>query len=311
MIFYIIMTMVSPIEQGQALISEKTRYCEIGQEQALNTVKTRFENNPNPLNNLSYHDLSHTKMVINNTEMILRTIRSVNPLLVSEEDIALGKLAAAFHDVVENWESQTTESDGRKMSKRKRANGQNETDSALEAVAFMNEINRIYGKGKEIFSEEDKEKVTGAILVTIPEFKEGKVIQPGLNPSTAIITRAVALADLGAAGLEKPERFLNDALALFREDNIDFPDFIKQTNLSNEIKEQLKTRMIKWLMFQGQFVKSREERLDKDLDGLEEDAKSAVRKLFNHFHDSESIVRETLEKTNKMTFEDLLKMFGY
>ncbi len=274
----------------------------MGRQRAFDRIQIQFENNQDPLNNLTYHNSLHTETVIKNTELILRMIRSVNPELVSEKDITLGKLAAAFHDVVQEWESGTDTSGA---IKRMRKNGDNEEKSADESIVFIdNTVNTLFGP---IFSEKDKNVVKEAIIVTIPRFNEGCVSQPNLTSKTSIVARAVALADLGTAGLESGERFFRDAVALFREDNINF------LNSSNETKEQKKARMIEWLEFQQKFIEGRRTMLDQDLDGLDGNAINVVKGLFCHFDDSARMVRQNLIKAKETdtTFEELSKIFGY
>jgi len=277
---------------------QKISYLEQGQKRGKAIVEERYEGI------LDYHNLHHTETVVTNVEKILKGVKSVNPHLVSEEDIALGKFVASFHDTVENWEKTPA-------GKRKMDTFGNEVESIQEAINYMREVN---AKEGAIFSDEDMEKVREAIITTIPVFEKGTVIQPNVTKKTPIIARALALADLGSCGLEEGKSFFAGAVAFFREDNMDIKDILKG-NLDESSREALKKRMIDYLDFEKNFIHGRKERFEQEIDGddLKDPEKAAIRNLFTHFDSSFKYVSKMFDTANKpdTNFENLLLMFGY
>lgn len=134
------------------------------------------------------------------------------------------------------------------------------------------------------------------------------VFQPNLNQKSSLVARAVALADLGTAGLESSKRYFQDAIALFHEDNIDFEDLVKQAGANH--KDNLTTRMRNYLNFQKDFISTRKDSLKQELDGLNDQQKQAVTSLFHNF-DSAAEEIEKLGKINEISYDRLLELFSY
>jgi len=172
-----------------------------GIEYALSLIRSRYEGNSDPDNDMPFHCADHTRGVIRRTEALLRAMG------VIEHEMQLGRIAAAFHDTVQRWETNQT-GDGRLL--RKRFAGQNELDSAAEGVAWMRQAG---GMG-----DRDCDLVTEAIRATIPgwDAANGTVSQPNLNAASPPVVRAVAMADLGIPGME-PGDFVVTGDQLFRE----------------------------------------------------------------------------------------------
>lgn len=89
-----------------------------------------------------------------------------------------------------------------------------------------------------------------AIMATVPLFDTdlGTVRQPNLGPNPHPIALAVAMGDLATAPMEGKERFLEEGIVLFNEDNLDIKE--KLLHLSNKPinyqvawSEYIRTRM--------------------------------------------------------------------
>src|SRR3954468_11905777 len=119
---------------------------------ALALLRSRYEGNSDPDNDMPFHCAEHTAGVIRRTGALLRAMGA------GEQEYQLGLLAAAFHDTVQRWAPATTP-DGRVL--RKRFVGQNEINSAAEAVAWMRQAGGV-------FRQEHCDLVTQAIVATIP-----------------------------------------------------------------------------------------------------------------------------------------------
>jgi hypothetical protein len=285
---------------------------EQGAKKALALIGERFERSPEKRDNCAFHGVWHTQNVIDRTEKILMAMRQANPELVSERDIALGCHAAAWHDVVQNWRERKVVDGQFNKILRQRFISENEKISAQEAIDFMEQLNR--EQNKEIFSDKDKEITREAIKATIPDFssEEKTVFQPYLNGQSSPVARAVALADIGGAGMDGPEKFLAEGNALFREENLDINDAIEnQKNLLPEEKEFYRQRIIAWSNIQISFAQGRKNLLETELQGFPQRAKEQVRALFDKFDDSIKAAKDKADERKRMSFEELMTDVGF
>jgi len=257
---------------------------------------------------LDYHNAWHTKNVIRRTKTILKAIASTD-----QKTARLGELTAAWHDVVQNFntEEETIGLFTKKM--RKRSVVENEETSAEEACDYLDALSKENGNAI-LFSDTDREVVRRGIHVTIPDFhpEQGTVIQPNLTHESDLVARAVALADIGAAGMDGPDIFGQEGDALFREENIDISDALRnQEYMSPSRKEFFRGRMIEWSEGQEQFAAGRKALFDAELQGLSKEEQEAVRPLFSKFDESIQGMREKTERRKEMPFDELVRDFGY
>lgn len=273
----------------------------------IKTLKDRFESNPNPQENLDYHNSRHTISVINDAAKIIEAVRNTDPSILTDKDVALIIIAAAGHDLVQNWREETIESSTRfPIKKRIRFTGTNEEESADETIRMMKGFDKVFG-------EEAYDTVREAILATIPAFKDGGVYQPNLNENSSIVTKVLALADLADAGIRPPEEFARQSFALFREENPDIKEVIKQPeSLPDKKKQEIIKRVKDWIDFQVRFINSRQERfLRKEVMLLPKNVREAVKALFSHFDENLQYFQELLEKAENLDFDSLLLLIGY
>lgn len=269
---------------------------------ALARVEARFEDAKNPLDNLEYHNTKHTKDVMRRTRLILNAMTKGDARL-----IRLGEFIAANHDTVQNYD--VVEADGKKM--RKRHAVKNEEASAEEAIAYLETLTGL-------ISAKDKALVEQAIRATIPGFTVNKeegyatVIQPNLNEQSDLLVRAVALADLGTAGMDDPEDFVTEGAAIFREENLDIAEALQNPDaITDEQKASFTKRMLAWSDSQPSFARGRKALLDKELMGLSDEAQEAVRALFTQFDDSIQRAQAKADMRKALSFEALARDFGY
>jgi len=210
-------------------------FAERAAEESLEKIKGNFENPESARENLAFHNSVHTERIIERTGLIIDAIKEANPELVSEKTKVLGTISAAFHDTVQGWEEKNAKDGDFAKTTIGRFVGQNEKASADLGAEFMDKSNK--ESNMEIFSEDDKKILREAIEATVPGFDPKKgVIQPNLNENSSIVARALALADLGGAGMAGPEIFLEEGDVLFKEENLD----IREARRGNSVRAILR-----------------------------------------------------------------------
>lgn len=259
-----------------------------------------------PYDNLEFHNTKHTEDVERRIRAILQAMQA------SERHVLLGALLGAYHDTVQEYVADT-KSDGSVM--RKRHIGVNETKSAEELATFMR-------ARPTAFTEEEIAIVDPGMQNTVPGFDPElkAVVQPNFlksinndfewehpNDSLELVKRALALADLGTAGMDGPDKFLPEGNAVFREENLDVPELLNKP----EARKFLTDRMLAWSKGQITFAETRKALLDRELKGLPEKMADEVRKLFSKFGDSIKAATDQLATRKQMTFEELVASFGY
>jgi hypothetical protein len=270
-----------------------------GIARALTRIRSRYEGNEDPAYNLPFHCVAHTVGVLRRTGALLRAMGA------SEDEFHLGLLAAAFHDTIQNWVSSTTP-DGRVL--RQRFTGRNEADSAVEAVAWM--------RRASVFREEHYHLVTQAILATIPgwDAEHRTVSQPHLTHEAPPVVRAVALADLGIAGMDGLP-FLETGDQLFREENLDIDAALRccstRPDLDGVVLEGYKARMLTWSRSQPGFARGRCDLLEQDLGNLQGAAREAVRNLFGGFEAAITIAEEAVRVRESLPLWEVARAMGY
>lgn len=302
-----------PSESKEGAEVRFERFAEQGIEQAIVLLRQRFENPSDPKNQLEFHNTEHTENVIQNTEFILEEIKKVAPELVTDRDIARAKLYAAFHDAVQEWEENHTEDGADVKVTRKRFIEENETASFKELSEYMKAVNM--EEKEQVFTEEDFTLGQQAIMGTVPGFDvENKTVyQPNVSKKTPLIARAIALADLGTAGISGGDNSSTEGDRLFREENLDVKEALSDfANMTEVQKEHYKNRMLNWTRFQVSFIEGRKNRLEQEINGLPEVAQSALKNnVFTKFDESISTAEKIIERREGMTFNELAHDMGY
>jgi hypothetical protein len=292
-----------------------------GMERALDRIIERFEMSE-PRSRLPYHNHHHTGSVVLRTLEILAISREFDPGSVTGREVALGIITASFHDTVQEWREKKL-SDGTVLRIRP-PELKNEERSADEAIAFMESEN--IATGAVLFTDLDKRCVRSAIMGTVPQFVSGTVIQPNVGAGSDILTRAVALADLGGAGmldytnsergwtLDRQTSFEN-AAALFREHNLDIFDAVLAHGarpISPEKQTIYRTRMLKALRDETAFIDGREGRLSAEISGFPPAVRENLRKRFAYFDLSRSVIDAAVtEMEAEPDFFEVARRFGY
>lgn len=263
---------------------------------ALASVKERFETGEVP-SHMYYHNTWHTGGVID------KAVKIGAALGMDDRQLVITKIAASFHDTVQDWVAVTKDNGA---VNRVRHAGQNETASAYEAIMTVAKL------GIPLTPAE-KGQITAAILATIPGWavEYSTVNQPFLTVTSGPIARAVALADLGSSGMD-PETFLLDGPTLFAEENLDVMEAVLKANTASEIPAETQDfyrgRFIGWLNIQPGFARGRQRHLnDVDLNGVSDEGKTNVLALFSKFDESIAAAEKAVADAQNEDFVTLMR----
>ena len=300
----------------------RKEYFERLKEHALTELRHRYEKHEDGLGVfpveddrvLDFHTSFHTEDIIRRTKTILETIKEVCPELVDKTAVEDGEIAAAFHDIVQEWEAETILSgNGNGLDFkiiRKRESGKNELASVRIALNFLDRLEE--ETGGKLFSAKSREHITEAILATVPSFEDGTVVQKNITEQSSPVARALALADIGAAGMDGPEAFNTAGDALFREDNIDITKAVAERELLSErTKTYFASRMKNWTLDQIAFAEGRKKLFEIEIAPLPKPAQDAVRAVFSKFEKTIESAKAYAEKRAPMSFKELIIDFGY
>lgn len=297
-------------ETGPKMLFE--RAIEAGEREHEQVLITRFEQDPNPYNNQDYHTIDHAHAVSRRAKLILTRMHEADPSLVTERDIQLAGYIAKGHDRVQDWDPQVVKVGDFWVMKRRRHLGDNERDTAKEMITYMDVVNNMHGV--EVFTLQDMLRVVEAEDCTIPTFEPAlmTVVQKSLTKDTSPVARAVALADLGSAGMDGPREFTSEGRSLFREENLDVREAIlRGYPLTKEWRDYIAWRIIGWGDSQEKWIQGRKDMLEIELEGLPENVKDAVRPLFTMFDINGEAAKKIGRFRRGLSFNQLIAETGY
>jgi hypothetical protein len=324
--------------------SQLKNIVDLGVERALQTIHDRHEAGEQTLD---FHNQKHTRQVIE------RTTKIAEAFGLDEKTIATAQLIAAFHDTVQDGYSVANKykeyiynEDGQLLLSEdsgfssisgeegfrdenpnygmfKRFTGANEVASFEELRSVMTST-----EGQLVFDDEDIALAEEAFLGTVPGFdpERGAITQPNISERSSEVTLAVAMADLGAAGMEGAESLLYDGDANFREEHMKWSYELRQAveesrpfdDIDDETKQAISQKMIGWTKFQKKIASDQRGFFQERMQWLEnrgtsEDELQALSDLFPTFKDDASFQAEIakidakIAEREAMNFEDLVK----
>jgi len=269
---------------------------------------------------LPFHGVEHSRMVAEKSVESLKTIQDIDPNIVSDKDIALVKLEAWWHDVVQDKKNK----DGKF---RERSRGENERKSA---EALYEEIQHYKDKDGDLIFTDSKESIIADITTTEPTGKPGfeelpdgsvglKMDQPNLKPESSLRGFVIAQADLrNEVSNGSPEAFRKGGDAEFRELNENISTQIKQgvDKITQEDMTKIATSILGWKKVQIGFAKWQKELFLKNLDqnktindsSKAEEIKKALKDLYGVKEDSNGSFDKNI-KASQQRYDDLEK--GY
>lgn len=292
-------------------------------QRAIDRIRENFDKSEGP-DRLPYHGVRHTEGVRLRTRKILEALAGEDGVNVSERDFLVADLAAAAHDLVQEWNvldasgaRETVEAwrENRQVPgevTRNRFRRTNEQASGAMMASWIEAEEE--ERGERAFTLEERGVLLRAIMATYPEFlrDRGTVWQPNLARDHHPVTFAVAMADLGEAGMsEDPQDYLDAGDAEFIEARaIDMLE-IDTTNLNNKQRAHYRARMLGWTALQPVFARGQRDMFAEKIAWLPEGAMLRVSELFRYFDNTIDAATARIAARKAMTFKKLYADMGF
>lgn len=237
---------------------------------------------------LYYHNREHLENVRRRSTLILQAIVPTWEVWLQQQELSIDlsrielllDLSIAAHDMVQVFISQSD-----LHATRRRESGVSERASFERLVEYINALNQQLQRhdpdSPARLTDRDIAIIRAAIGATICTYAptEQAIYQADLydvqNPPS-IVARILALADIGALGIDGTEVYSQEGSLLFLEENLDvIPllldetiDRLESDNLA--LYQNIQQRLLKRCRFQVNFAKSRAARLKSELVGFPE-----------------------------------------
>ncbi|BAU13359.1 hypothetical protein LEP3755_38980 [Leptolyngbya sp. NIES-3755] len=260
---------------------------------------------------LYYHTRDHIAHVQRRSQFIFETIRTDLTAAEIDQLDRLLDLCVVAHDMIQVFEAQPQPHTARQRSR-----------GISEAATIDHLLDYIDSVCSGTFTESDRAIIRTAINATICGYdpEQQAIYQPALDdPNLSIVARILALADLGALGIDGIEMYNREGSLLFLEENLDVVPLlisgeIKQLEATNPaLAENIRQRLLKRCRFQVSLAKSRLARFEHEIEGF---PKNAIEKLHQKVFKYLNIetIRE-LEKTtpisDRSSLDLLLKFYNF
>jgi len=240
---------------------------------------------------LYYHSRNHVEAVQRRADRIFQAIAPYVAPVADQYGVVsvtrtkhLIDLCAIAHDMVQEFLPQN------ESSTRRRESGISEAKTISELVFYINSLNICIlendTSSEAIFIESDIKLITEAIEATICLYDtdDNSIYQPLLystEKKPSLISYALALADVGALGMEGIQAFHEEGSLIFLEENPDIIPVIQSfnqqsTSTNHDLQdldkqdrfEDIKQRLLRRARFQVNFAKGRKNRFHREVKGL-------------------------------------------
>ncbi len=278
---------------------------------------------------LYYHTYEHVSNVQRRSRQIFQAIRPYwevaspqqQPLTNPPRMELLLDLCAFAHDMVQIFIPPT-----QAHTCRKRQPGVSEMATIDKLLEYIHKLNQQLQKSEPDsaarLTNEDLKIIQEAIESTICTYDatEQAIYQPKLyeeNQSLSPVARIIALADIGALGLDGIKVYNREGGLLFLEENVDvipllLDGTIHSLDSSNWEYENIRQRLLNRCRFQVSFAKSRLARFEREVADFPPDAISAVTHEFQYLNPTTIQEVETITPTQEDTsLEVLLQFFKF
>jgi hypothetical protein len=239
---------------------------------------------------LYYHTREHIENVLRRTNRIFQAVypgeadQKQSDRVLSRTQLLL-ELCAIAHDMVQVFIPQTQTHEARK-----REAGISEQATIDQLLAYIHTLNQSlqshYADSKAStakITDDEIEVIRAAIAATICAYDpvEQAIYQPDLNETNAslpIVARILALADIGALGMDGIQTYHQEGSLLLLEENLDLIPLLEEGTIDRlathdpALYENIRQRLLKRCRFQVSFAKSRLKRIQQEISGFPEEA---------------------------------------
>lgn len=231
---------------------------------------------------LYYHTRDHVNNVQRRGEQIFQVVRPYWEAAPDEQPTPhrqkmelLLDLCAIAHDMVQIFVAPS-----QPHTSRMRSPGVSEMATIERLLEYINKLNHQLQKSDPdspaILTHEDITIIRDAIAATICAYDstEQAIYQPDLydpNKSLSPVARILALADIGALGIDGVKVYNQEGSLLALEENVDIIPLLLDGTIhtlgsdNRELYQNLQKRLLKRCRFQVNFAKSRLARLEREL----------------------------------------------
>jgi hypothetical protein len=260
---------------------------------------------------LYYHTRDHLAQVQRRSQIIFN---AVCPAL-HQSDVershleSLLSLCVIVHDMVQIFEPQPQHASRQRMS------------GISEAATIDCLLDYIHSHPCESLTEWDHATIRSAIAATICAYDatEQALYQPALDQSDLpIVARILALADIGALGMDGIAMYNQEGSLLFLEENPDvipllLDESIHQLETSDAaLAKNIQQRLLKRCHFQVNFAKSRLRRLDRELAQFPIATRASLHQVFQYLTPTTIQTIEATTPTDDQTpLDELLRFFDF
>lgn len=246
---------------------------------------------------LRYHNLEHINGVQQRANRIFQAVRpywNATPEYLNRMKLLLD-LSAVTHDTIQIFVPPSEP-----HTPRRRESGVSEAATIKHLDDYIQHLNwqllALDPHHPAMFTTSDRKILQEAIRATVCAYDpaEQAIYQPDLydcDRSLSYVARILALADIGALGMDGIASYNQEGSLLFLEENPDIIPLIQHPLISTlkadrpDLYENLRQRLLRRARFQVNFARSRLFRLEQELEGLPTDAFPILKQqVFQHLN---------------------------
>ena len=277
---------------------------------------------------LYYHNLGHALAVKRRADSIFQAIKPVLMENYSLQELArlesLISICGLAHDMVQIFEPTPPN------LSRKRLSGSSETETANKLLRYIQNLNQAVATEKLdasfLFSDREQQIIHDAIIATIcvqdphgskasATFFPHSIYQPYLYDShskISIVGSIIALADLGALGMDGVEAYIQDGILVFLEDNPHLQELVLHCHYPNSsAQDSTKAKLLTMSRFIVDLAYERQARFEQEIAGFMPQLRQILRNQVFIYLNQASIDRITTLVPNQSSasFSQLISFF--
>lgn len=260
---------------------------------------------------LYYHTRDHIAQVQRRSQFIFEVIRADLTCDEVDQIDRLLDLCVVAHDMVQIFQAQS-----QPHATRTRSSGVSETATIEQLLDYIDSV------CSGAFTDLDRAIVRAAITATICAYdpEQQAIYQPSLDqPNLPIVARILALADLGALGIDGIEMYNREGSLLFLEENLDVVSLLTTGKIEHlettdpSLAENIRQRLLKRSRFQVNLAKSRLARFDHEISGFPGSAIDKLRREVFRYLNAETVreVERITPISDRASLKDLLAFFRF